>query len=64
MIVPVSEAVMPRTSPLCFSSSSEKSVGKLSQYLKQSRQPWQISNVRRISLSSASLSQYFFSVGS
>src|SRR5690348_12556355 len=60
----VSESVISRTSPPCLLSMTEKRLGKLSQYLKQSRQPLQISNVRRISLSSASASQYFSSVGS
>lgn len=60
----VSLPVTRRTSPSYLLSRTEKSVGKLSQYLKQSLQPWQISNVRSISLWRASGFQYFSSAGS
>ena len=52
------------TSPSCFLSIRSKSVGKLSQYLKHMRQPWQSSKPRVTSAWSASLSQYFGCSGS
>jgi hypothetical protein len=60
----VSAAASFRTSPSWRSSISEKSVGKLSQYLKHMRQPWQISKTRSTSRPSAAGSQYTGSAGS
>ncbi len=53
----VSGAVSLRTSPSCFLSMRSNRIGKLSQYLKHMRQPWQISKVRVTSFRRPAASQ-------
>ena len=62
----VSAAVEPRDVAVVLRRrSASKSVGKLSQYLKHMRQPWQISKTRvDLLLRARAASQYFGSSGS